>query len=83
MARWDRRVAIVTVVLLASFVFVDAKKKSKKAKPAPQVFALLCLRCSNKVARKRLARRHSRNGPWTHECCFEVMCLYVGKVLRM
>ena len=41
MARWDRRVAIVTVVLLlASFVFVDAKKKSKKAKPAPQVFAL-------------------------------------------
>ena len=30
--------------------------------------------CSNKVARKRLARRHPRNGPsiWTHECCFEV-----------
>jgi len=29
-------------------------------------------RCSNKVAWKRLARRHSRSGPWTHECCFEV-----------
>ena len=28
--------------------------------------------CSNKEARKRLARRHSRNGPWTHECYFEV-----------
>ena len=28
--------------------------------------------CSNKVARKRLARRHSRNGSWTHQCCFEV-----------
>jgi len=28
--------------------------------------------CSNKIARKRLARRNSRNGPWTHECCFEV-----------
>jgi len=26
--------------------------------------------CSNKEA--RMARRHSRNGPWTHECCFEV-----------
>jgi len=31
-------------------------------------------RCSNKEVRKRLARRHSRDGPWTHECChgFEV-----------
>jgi len=29
-------------------------------------------RCSNKEVRKRLARRHSRNGRWTHECCFEV-----------
>ena len=28
--------------------------------------------CSNKEARKRLAGRHSRNGPWSHECCFEV-----------
>ena len=28
--------------------------------------------CSNKVAWKRLARRHSRSGPWTHERCFEV-----------
>ena len=28
--------------------------------------------CSNKEARKHLARRHSRNGPWTHECYFEV-----------
>ena len=28
--------------------------------------------CSNEEARKRLARRHSRNGPWTHECCFGV-----------
>ena len=28
--------------------------------------------CSNKEAWRRLARRHSRNGPWTHECCFEV-----------
>jgi len=28
--------------------------------------------CSNKEAWKRLALRHSRNGPWTHECCFEV-----------
>jgi len=27
---------------------------------------------SNKAARKRLARRHSRNGPLTIECCFEV-----------
>ena len=29
-------------------------------------------RCSNKEAWKRLARRHSCNGPWTHECYFEV-----------
>ena len=28
--------------------------------------------CSNKEARKRLARRHSHNGPRTHECYFEV-----------
>jgi len=28
--------------------------------------------CSNKEARKRLARRHSSNGLWTHECCSEV-----------
>jgi len=28
--------------------------------------------CSNKVGQSRLAQRHSRNGPWTHECCFEV-----------
>ena len=28
--------------------------------------------CSNKEAWRCLARRHSRNGPWTHECCFEV-----------
>jgi len=27
---------------------------------------------SNKEAQKRLAQRPSRNGPWTHECCFEV-----------
>ena len=27
---------------------------------------------NNKVARKRLARRHSRSGPWIHECCFDV-----------
>ena len=40
MTRWERRVAIVTVVLLASLVFVDAKRKSKQAKPAPQVFDL-------------------------------------------
>jgi len=33
--------------------------------------------CSNKEARKRLARRHSRNGPWTHECCLEVLVMYV------
>ena len=29
-------------------------------------------RCSNTVARKHLARRHSRNRPWTHECRFDV-----------
>jgi len=29
-------------------------------------------RCSNKEARKRLARRHSRNGARTHEWCFKV-----------
>jgi len=28
---------------------------------------------SNKEAWKRLAQRHSRNGPWIHECCFEVI----------
>jgi len=28
--------------------------------------------CSNNVARNRLARKNSRNGPWKHECCFEV-----------
>jgi len=28
--------------------------------------------CTNKEARKRLPRRHSRNGPWTHERCLEV-----------
>jgi len=39
--------------------------------------------CSNWEARKRPARRHSRNGPWTHECCFEVMYLCVGNVFRM
>jgi len=38
---------------------------------------------SHKEARKRLARRHFRNGPWTHECCFEVMYLYVDSVIRM
>ena len=27
---------------------------------------------SNEEARKRLAQRHSCNGSWTHECCFEV-----------
>jgi len=27
--------------------------------------------CSNKAARKRLAQRHSRNGPWTHEYFFD------------
>jgi len=25
-----------------------------------------------------LIERYSRNGPWKHECCFEVMYLYVG-----
>jgi len=29
-------------------------------------------RCSNMVAWKHLARRHSRNGPWTHKYCFDV-----------
>jgi len=29
---------------------------------------------SNKEARKRLARRHCSNGPWTHACCFDVCC---------
>ena len=39
--------------------------------------------CSNKEARKRLTRRHSRNGPWTHECCFEVDVFHsVGPTLR-
>jgi len=28
--------------------------------------------CNNKVAQKCLACRHSLNGPWTRECCFEV-----------
>ena len=27
-------------------------------------------------------KRHSSNIPWTHECCFEVMCLYVDTGLR-
>ena len=36
--------------------------------------------CSNKEARKRLVWRHSRNGPWTHEYCFEVMYFYVCSV---
>jgi len=34
--------------------------------------------CSNKC----LSRRHSRNGPWTHEFRFEVMYLYVDSGLR-
>jgi len=38
--------------------------------------------CSNREARKRPARRHSRNGPWTHEGSFEVMYLYVGSAFR-
>jgi len=25
---------------------------------------------------------HSRNGPWTQECCFEVMYLHVGSGFR-
>jgi len=39
--------------------------------------------CSNKVARKRLARRHSRNGPWkewrtrTHLFVCLLVCLFV------
>ena len=33
---------------------------------------------SNRVARKRPARGHSRNGPWTHECWFEFVYVYVG-----
>jgi len=43
--------------------------------------------CSNKEARKprRLteSERHSRNGHWKHECCFEVVYLNVGSVFRM
>ena len=38
--------------------------------------------CSNKVAWKRLARRHSRNGPWTHECCFEVNVFVCWKCIE-
>jgi len=34
--------------------------------------------CSNKEAQKRLAQTHSRNGPWTHECCFEVVVVDFG-----
>ena len=33
--------------------------------------------CSNKEARKHLVRRHSRNGPWTHEYYFRFVCLRV------
>ena len=38
--------------------------------------------CSNREARKHPARRHSRNGPWTHECWFEVVYLYVDSGQR-
>jgi len=54
--------------------------------------------CSNKAARKRLARRHSRNGHMNVvlkgmclyvgsvfkyvDCCFEMMYLYVDSGLR-
>jgi len=27
--------------------------------------------------------KHSRNGPWTHICCFEVMYLYMGSIFGM
>ena len=30
----------------------------------------------------RIERLHSCNGPWTHECCFEVVNVYVGSGLR-
>jgi len=41
-------------------------------------FAVRIVR-SNRVAHKRPARWHSRNGPWTYECCFEVVYAYVDK----
>jgi hypothetical protein len=36
---------------------------------------------SNRVARKRPARRHYCNGPRTHRCCFEVMYLVMSLLL--
>jgi len=38
--------------------------------------------CSNREPWKRLVRRYSRNGPWSHGCCFAVMSLYVGSGFR-
>jgi len=39
---------------------------------------------SNKVVRRIPIKSNntpSRQGPWTHKCCFEVMYLYVGRGL--
>jgi len=51
------------------FFFLVLNPHSYRAKYSRNAYRW---RCSNKVARKRLARRHSRNGPWTHERWFEV-----------
>ena len=39
-------------------------------------------RCSKKEARKCLVRTHSRNGPWTYECCFEVNVFVCWKCIE-
>jgi len=36
---------------------------------------------NNRVTRRSPVQRHSRNGPWTHECCFEVV--YVDSKLAV
>ena len=35
---------------------------------------------SNRVARRHPGQKHSHNGPWTYECCFEVV--HAGSGLR-
>jgi len=63
-----------------AFILCVCFVATQQARQLQQVW--LHVVCSNKEAQKRLAQRQSRNGPWTHEFCFEVdvfvCCEYMG-----
>jgi len=65
--------------LLASLCYAAAQLELQLHRKRTQV------ECGNREARKRLGGRielHFRNGPWTHECCFQVVYVYVGSGFR-